>query len=63
LGNGEFKWMKEDWRGFWKILTYSGNFSTPIPFIPLIPKQALKGITTTIPKKKEREGTVSTIVS
>jgi hypothetical protein len=32
--------------GFWEILTYNGNFSTQchsFPFIPLIPKQALKG--------------------
>jgi hypothetical protein len=35
LGNGEFKWMEENWRGFWEILTYSGNFSTPMPFIPV----------------------------
>jgi hypothetical protein len=35
LGNGGFKWMEEDWRRFWKILTYNGNSSTPIPFIPL----------------------------
>jgi hypothetical protein len=35
LGNGGIKWMEEDWRGFWKILTYNGNFSTPIPFIPI----------------------------
>jgi hypothetical protein len=27
--------MEEDWRGFWEILTYNGNSSTPIPFIPL----------------------------
>jgi hypothetical protein len=33
--------MEEDRRGFWEILTYNGNFSTPMPFIPLIPKQAL----------------------
>jgi hypothetical protein len=25
--------MEEDWRGFWEILTYNGNSSTPIPFI------------------------------
>jgi hypothetical protein len=35
LGNGGFKWMEEDWRGFWEILTYNGNSSTPMPFIPL----------------------------
>jgi hypothetical protein len=35
LGNGEFKWMEEDLRGFWEILTYSGNSSTPMPFIPV----------------------------
>jgi hypothetical protein len=28
-------------KGFWEILTYNGNFSTPIPFIPLISKQPL----------------------
>jgi hypothetical protein len=33
LGNRGFKWMEEDWRGFWEILTYSGNSSTLIPFI------------------------------
>jgi hypothetical protein len=27
--------MEEDCRGFWEILTYTGNSSTPIPFIPL----------------------------
>jgi hypothetical protein len=27
--------MEEDWRGFWEILTYNGNSSTPIPFIPI----------------------------
>jgi hypothetical protein len=35
LGNGGFKWMEEYWRGFWKILSYNGNFSTSMPFIPL----------------------------
>jgi hypothetical protein len=35
LGNGGSKWMEEDWKGFWEILTYNGNSSTPIPFIPL----------------------------
>jgi hypothetical protein len=35
LGNGGFKWMEEDWRGFWEILNYNGNSSTSIPFIPL----------------------------
>jgi hypothetical protein len=34
LGNGGFKWIEEDWRGFWEFLTYSGNSSTPMPFIP-----------------------------
>jgi hypothetical protein len=45
LWNGGFKWMEEDWRRFWENLTYSGNFSTQcpsFPFIPLIPKQALR---------------------
>jgi hypothetical protein len=45
LGNGGFKWMEENCRGFWEILTYNGNFSTPMPFvplIPLIPKQSLR---------------------
>jgi hypothetical protein len=28
------KWMEEDGRRFWEILTYNGNSSTPIPFIP-----------------------------
>jgi hypothetical protein len=27
--------MEEDWRGFWEILTYNGNSSTSMPFIPL----------------------------
>jgi hypothetical protein len=35
LGNGGIKWMEEDWRGFWEILTYNGNSSTPVPFIPI----------------------------
>jgi hypothetical protein len=35
LGNGGIKWMEDDCRGFWEILTYSGNSSTPIPFIPI----------------------------
>jgi hypothetical protein len=35
LGNGGIKWMGEDWRGFWEILTYNGNSSTPIPFVPI----------------------------
>jgi hypothetical protein len=35
LGNGGFRWMEEDWRGFWEILTYNGSYSTPMPFIPL----------------------------
>jgi hypothetical protein len=26
--------IQVDRRGFWKILTYNGNSSTPIPFIP-----------------------------
>jgi hypothetical protein len=41
LGNEGFKWMEEDWRGFWEILTYNGNSSTPMPFIPLIPNKPL----------------------
>jgi hypothetical protein len=32
LGNGGFKWIEGDWRGFWEILTYNGNSSTPMPF-------------------------------
>jgi hypothetical protein len=35
LGNGGFKWMEEDGRGLKGILTYNGNSSTPMPFIPL----------------------------
>jgi hypothetical protein len=45
LGNGGIKWMEEDWKGFWEILTYNGNSSTQYPlflFIPLVPKQALR---------------------
>jgi hypothetical protein len=51
LGNGGIKWMEEDWRGFWEILTYNGN-SPPqyhlFPFIPLVPKQGFIGIPTLI---------------
>jgi hypothetical protein len=35
LGNGGLKWMEEYWMGFWEILSYNGNSSTPMPFIPL----------------------------
>jgi hypothetical protein len=49
LGNGGFKWMEEDWRGFWEILTYNGNSSTPMPFIPLHSTNSQ-----TIGRKKEK---------
>jgi hypothetical protein len=45
LGNGGFKWMEEDWRGFWKfwlIVEIPPPQCPSFPFIPLIPKQALR---------------------